>query len=376
MMKQFNQRQPDKGGIRGSAKATISLPLAQPAANKTSSENTSTSQTNTEDAKGSVRHLLHPCSYMSTQLIPSPDPASTISITSSTTNPYAAARSALDRDGYVVLPASLFPSFNLTALRKAALRLTTAARNGSWPYIRTLPKQFPPWPQDPNNGIWGVQHLLHPDNPDHLVFARSYFDEELLKYVSALIGSEEEDLTMELYNMLVRPDKPFELRWHRDDIPASATPEEELERLQKPGYHAQWNLALYDDASLVLVPGSHKRARTEEERNALPYAPSLPSQITVHLKAGEVAFYNNNILHRGVYDETKERMTLHGSIGTKAAGKQRARNVLQHGVGEWAEKWDLSNEQGEWVQRAKSMRERLVELGRGSGDVGFYAEDE
>jgi hypothetical protein len=67
MMKQFNQRQPDKGGIRGSAKATISLPLAQPAANKTSSENTSTSKTNTEDAKGSVRHLLHPCPYMSTQ---------------------------------------------------------------------------------------------------------------------------------------------------------------------------------------------------------------------------------------------------------------------------------------------------------------------
>jgi hypothetical protein len=217
---------------------------------------------------------------------------------------------------------------------------------------------------------------MHPDNPDHIVFARSYFDEELLKYVSALIGCEEEDLTMELYNMLVRPDKKFELRWHRDDIPASATPEEELERLQEPGYHAQWNLALYDDASLVLIPGSHRRARTKEERDAHPYQSHIPDQITVHLKAGEVAFYNNNILHRGVYDETKERMTLHGSIGTKAAGKHRARNVLQHGVGEWAENWDLSNEQGEWVQRAKGMRERLVELGRGSGDVGFYAEDE
>jgi hypothetical protein len=221
-----------------------------------------------------------------------------------------------------------------------------------------------------------VQHLLHPSNPDHLVFARSYFDAELLKYVGALIGCNQDDLTMELYNMLVRPEKKFELRWHRDDVPASASPDEERERLQKPGWHAQWNLALYDDASLILIPGSHKRARTDAERAADPYESYLPGQITVKLKAGEVAFYNNNILHRGVYDENKERMTLHGSIGTRAAGKERARNVLQHGVGEWAEKWDLEGEQGEWVGRAKGMRERLVELGRGSGDVGFFAEDE
>jgi hypothetical protein len=276
----------------------------------------------------------------------------------------------------VILSASLFPSFDLEALRAAAGRITTAARTGTWPYIRTLPKQFPPWPQDPSNGIWGVQHLLHPDNPDHIVFARSYFDAELLKYVGALIGCEEEDLTMELYNMLVRPDRDFELRWHRDDVPATATAEEELERLRKPGWHAQWNLALYDDSSLVLIPGSHARPRTEVERNADPYESTLPYQITVKLKAGEMAFYNNNILHRGVYDSTKERMTLHGSIGTKAAGKQRARNVLQHGVGEWAGKWNLEGEKGEWVGRAKAMRDRLVSLGNESGDVGYFAEDE
>jgi hypothetical protein len=298
------------------------------------------------------------------------------SITTSTTDPFTAARAALDRDGYVVLSASLFPSFDLDALRSAASRITDAARTGTWPYIRTLPKQFPPWPQDPSSGIWGVQHLLHPSNPDHIIFARSYFDAELLRYVGALIGCSQDDLTMELYNMLVRPDAPFELRWHRDDIPATATPEEELERLNKPGWHAQWNLALFDDSSLILVPGSHTRARTDAERNAEPYEPHVPGQITVSLKAGEVAFYNNNILHRGVYDCAKERMTLHGSIGTKQAGMQRARNVLQHGVGEWAAQWDLGGEEGEWVDRARGMRERLVALGKESGDVGFFAEGE
>jgi hypothetical protein len=222
----------------------------------------------------------------------------------------------------------------------------------------------------------GVQHLLHPSNSDHLTFAKSYFDSELLKYVGALIGCGEDDLTMELYNMLVRPDKDFSLRWHRDDIAATATSEEELERLQKPGHHAQWNLALYDDSSLVLVPGSHKRARTDTERNADPYEAHMPDQLTVHLKAGEFAFYNNNILHRGVYDSTKERMTLHGSIGTTLAGSERARNVLQHGVGDWAKEYNFDDFEPEMAARAKKMREKLVEMGKESGDVGFFSKDE
>ncbi|KAL6705569.1 hypothetical protein ACN47E_006516 [Coniothyrium glycines] len=301
---------------------------------------------------------------------------SSSNITTSDHDSYAAARAALDRDGFVVLSTSLFPSFDLEALRTAASRITIAARSGKWPYIRTLPKQFPPWPQDHSNGIWGVQHLLHPSNSDHLTFAKSYFDAELLKYVAALIDCKENDLTMELYNMLVRPDRDFSLRWHRDDISADATAEQELARLNKPSYHAQWNLALYDDTSLVLIPGSHRRARTDRERNADPYEETLPEQITVQLKAGEVAFYNNNILHRGVYDSTKERMTLHGSIGTTAAGSERARNVLQHGVGEWAKEYDFEEFEPAMVERAKQMRARLVDLGQSSGDVGFFSKNE
>jgi hypothetical protein len=132
---------------------------------------------------------------------------------------------------------------------------------------------------------------------------------------------------------------------------------------------------------MTIHRSSSSQARTHVLEQKLsetpdPYESKLPDQITVKLKAGELAFYNNNILHRGVYDSTKERMTLHGSIGTKAAGKQRARNVLQHGVGEWAGKWNLEGEKGEWVGRAKAMRDRLVSLGNESGDVGYFAEDE
>jgi len=307
-------------------------------------------------------------------------PTTTDSTTISTnipTDPYKAALASLERDGFVVLPATLFPSFDLPSLRAAASRLTASARSGKWPYIRTLPKQFPPWSSDPSNGIWGVQHLMHPSNPDHLTFAASYFDKELLKYVATLIGCEQGELVMELYNMLVRPDGAFSLRWHRDDIPAHATDEEEMAKLSHKGWHAQWNLALYDDSSLVVVPGSHKRARTAAERAADPYEPNMPGQLVVKLKAGEVAFYNNNILHRGVYDERKERMTLHGCIGSTKDDGRRAMNVLQHGIGQWVKGYafeDVENE--EWTARAREMREKLVEMGDRAGDVGFFSKDE
>ncbi|KAF2715698.1 phytanoyl-CoA dioxygenase family protein [Pleomassaria siparia CBS 279.74] len=294
-------------------------------------------------------------------------------------DPYKAALDSLKRDGFVVLPASLFPSFDLPSLRTAASHLAATARTGKWPYIRTLPKQFPPWGSDPSAGIWGVQHLMHPSNPDHLTFAKSYFDEELLRYVQTLVGCAREELVMELYNMLVRPDKAFELRWHRDDIPASATDEEETSRLGHDGWHAQWNLALYDDASLIVVPGSHKRARTAAERGADPYEANLPGQLVVKLKAGEVAFYDNNILHRGVYDATKERMTLHGCIGSTRGDGSRARNVLQHGVGDWVRGYAFEDAERlgeEWVGRARVMREKLVSLGEKAGDVGFFSKDE
>ncbi|KAF2744024.1 phytanoyl-CoA dioxygenase family protein [Sporormia fimetaria CBS 119925] len=317
-----------------------------------------------------------------------PSPSTTIS-PSVPTNPYTTAHAHLLTHGFVILPATLFPSFSLPSLRAAATRLTHSARTGHWPYIRTLPKQFPPWPSDPSHGIWGVQHLLHPSNPDALLFARSYFDSELLRYACAMMGMTSsknnekdgrEELVMELYNLLVRPDDKFALRWHRDDIAADATKEEEEARLCPPegkpsAKHTQWNLALYDDASLIVVPGSHRRARTEVERNAHPYEDDMPGQMVVRLKAGEVVFYDNNILHRGVYDSSVERATLHGSVGSVGGG-ERARNVLQHGVGEWVGGIKYLEGEEEWMRVAEGMRERLVELGRVSGDVGFFSKEE
>ncbi|KAJ5945597.1 Phytanoyl-CoA dioxygenase [Penicillium verhagenii] len=199
---------------------------------------------------------------------------------------------ALQRDGFVVVRNLLTPS-EITHYRTIATKATTKTRTGGWPHFRTVPKQFPPWPSTPppasEGGIWGVQHLLHPDMEDRQSFAQCYFSAPILQVVEELVGvsngttpSSEEPLVMELFNLLVAPEtKDFELRWHRDDIPETATAEEELAQLaaKSPGgrqSHAQYNLALCPDASLIVVPGSHRRARTEIERNAEPYEPFCP----------------------------------------------------------------------------------------------------
>lgn len=288
----------------------------------------------------------------------------------------SAIRDSLARDGFVLIPSFYSPS-EITRLREAASTVTDLGRTGKWPFIRTLPKQFPPWNSDVSNGIWGVQHLMHPDIPSSArqAFIESYFDSKLLDVVKAIISDDErevqdEELVMELYNLLVRPDRDFELRWHRDGISKEASPSDELSILSQRVWHTQWNAALDDDSSLVIIPGSHLRASTDAERAADPYAPELEGMKIVHMKAGDIVFYNNNILHRGVYEAGKERMTLHGAVGCVAGGNGRAVNVLQHGVGEWVERLKLDCLEGEERVRAEGMRGRLVELGSANPEVG------
>lgn len=210
--------------------------------------------------------------------------------------------------------------------------------------------------------------------PEREVFAESYFHNTMIEVITRLLSCESDKLILELYNMLVRPDRDFALRWHRDDIPPSVSAEEELERLTEPMLHAQWNLALYDDASLVVVPGSHNRARTDMERNADPYEDDMPGQKIVKMDAGDVLFYNNNILHRGVYDCKVERMTLHGTMGIAGSDPARARNILQHGIGDWAAEADFSGLSGNMAMLASGMQRRLLEVGKG-GNVGFSQVD-
>ncbi|KAL1915234.1 uncharacterized protein VTP21DRAFT_7510 [Calcarisporiella thermophila] len=238
----------------------------------------------------------------------------------------------LDEDGYVVVDGLIPPEME-QPLKEACERIIAKARNDEWKHRRIAGVQFPPWPED-GPDVWGIQHVMHPDLGEP-IFAQWYGSPALLGAVCDILGVKEEELQLELFNLLINPrESDYQLTWHRDAIPIDATEEEEREKLKIPHYGTQWNTALYDDDALIVVPGSHLRVRTPEERDTMisdGYAP-LPGEKVVKLKAGQTVFYNNNILHRARYSCKQRRVTLHACMGCTVGGAHRAQNILQHGL--------------------------------------------
>ncbi|KAL7411360.1 hypothetical protein BDY24DRAFT_410260 [Mrakia frigida] len=232
-------------------------------------------------------------------------------------------------NGFVIVD-GLIPSELMSELLESADRVTEKGRKGEWKDVRVVGKQFPPFP--PGEDIWGIQHLMHPDL-ESPVFASWYGSEPILDVSAKLLGCRREEMQLELFNLLVNPqEKDFALSWHRDDVKAEVSSEEEAEKLKIEHHGIQWNCALYDDDCLIAVPSSHSRVRTPEERaaNAIPGA-EMPGQAIISLKAGQTTFYNNNILHVGKYNLKVKRRTLHGCYGSPPPGDlNRAQNILQH----------------------------------------------
>jgi len=139
---------------------------------------------------------------------------------------------------------------------------------------------------------------------------------------------------LELFNLLINPiHSNFSLMWHRDDIRSTVSDEEEYRLLNlRSRFGIQWNTALYSDDCLYVVPGTHKRIRTPEQRQLQiddPFSKDMPGAICVHLDAGQTLFYDNAILHCGVYDKDVKRATLHASIGITCGGEHRARGLFE-----------------------------------------------
>ncbi|EMD35931.1 hypothetical protein CERSUDRAFT_115834 [Gelatoporia subvermispora B] len=241
-----------------------------------------------------------------------------------------------EEQGYVIIP-DLIPEPVRTELEEACARVIARTRSGEWTHRRTVGRQFPPFNQA-HPDSWGVQHVMHPDLHEPS-YASWYTSRPLLDAATELLGCQEDELQMELFNLLINPEShAFSLRWHRDDVRETATVDEEREALAVWHHGVQWNSALYKDSCLYVVPSSHKLPRSPEQRahSSTMDAPTspldMPGAIQVVLQPGETVFYNSNILHCATYDPHQRRATLHACMGSTRGGASRARNILQHGL--------------------------------------------
>ena len=106
--------------------------------------------------------------------------------------------------------------------------------------------------------------------------------------------------------------------WHRDLHPIDTAPlQGYIDDIIETGpRYIQWNIPLYDDSVLWVVPGSHLRLNTGQENKQLLADPRVPLSdgIQTHLKAGDGVVYILPILHWGSNYSTKTRRTIHGGF--------------------------------------------------------------
>lgn len=105
----------------------------------------------------------------------------------------------------------------------------------------------------------------------------------------------------------------YNLHWHRDiDHKYDALMPFKDDRND----HVQFNGALEEDDSFVVVPKSHRRAILPEEIEALgrDHRGDLPGQIRVKLQPGDVVMMDAHALHRGSARAGAPRLSLHFSF--------------------------------------------------------------
>lgn len=221
------------------------------------------------------------------------------------------------REGLTVLRGVIPPSL-LTDLRKESETARAIARERSGPQAQRL------------QPVYAYEQLNHQPFRDFLHLPG------MQAAVKNILGSDHGPT--DILGILLEPaERAWCTHWHRDwgyniaDLDLDAF----FAACKKPGMFNQLNGALYDDHSLWVVPGSHNRHDTAEERTAFSRIPppgpdlaaaatdeererlcqeyvyQMPGAARVPLFAGDVAFYRACGWHIGVYVPYTKRATLH-----------------------------------------------------------------
>ena len=140
--------------------------------------------------------------------------------------------------------------------------------------------------------------------------------DETLEIASQLLCEPEPCITEMM--MMCNPvrDWPGGTGWHRDIHPVDMAPLDALtaDLIENGPRYTQWNVPLYDDSVLWVIPESHRRRNTEQENAELlkDRAAPVTGGIPVELNAGDGVVYINYLNHTGSNYTTKKRRTLHG----------------------------------------------------------------
>lgn len=219
-------------------------------------------------------------------------------------------------DGYIILR-NVIPPADLDKMRSGVETLVDRQR-AIWARDRK--------PNEPAGGQWDLtaqpRVILNQVVDTETAYVIDFFTGDNTLGVAQQLtkGPEMAPIVMWVMCSPVRDHGPA--NWHRDLGPHKEPPLRGLEAdlLENgPGF-VQWNVPLYDDDVLWVVPRSHRRINTDQEdrellaNNRAPLSSGMP----VRLRAGDGVVYINALLHWGSNYSTKLRRTLH--FGGRAFG--------------------------------------------------------
>ena len=218
-------------------------------------------------------------------------------------------------EGYVILRHCIPPEM-LDAVRTACEKMVDRQR-AIWARERT--------PDAPAGGVWetAAQPRLHLQTMGDQVDAETalaveiWLHENLQGASSELLGLEDAAVTETM--MMCNPVRDHgPAKWHRDFYPPYCAPLQSYadDILENGPRYVQWNIPLYDDNVLWVVPQSHIRRNTEEENRQIAKDARAPlaNGVQTHLNAGDGVAYILPILHWGSNYSTKLRRTIHGGF--------------------------------------------------------------
>ena len=247
------------------------------------------------------------------------------------------------REGYLIVPEVVDPA-RLPEVRRAYDLLVDRQR-ATWAAERG--------PGDPPGGVWEtapqprlqVSRDLGAQVDESSAAAVEVWAGDRLRAVAGrLLGVEDAGAT-ELMMMCspVRDHGPA--AWHRDIHPIDTAPlRGYIDDIAENGpAYIQWNIPLYDDDVLWVMPGTHARANTDQENRLLleDNRRPLPGGVQTHLRAGDGVVYITPILHWGSNYSTKLRRTVHGGFSPFALREGDAFiGHLQPAVQEVFHRWE------------------------------------
>lgn len=161
---------------------------------------------------------------------------------------------------------------------------------------------------DPRPYTWGVNEITRPEMFDADLIS-AIADPQVDAVLNALL---DRPRAWGLKLLWASQASTYNLGWHRD---VDGCYDAIMPFKPAANDHVQFNAALNEDSSFIVVPASHRRVITAAEQTAISAdrVCDLPGQIRVDLAPGDIVFMDAHAIHRGQADQGAPRLSLHYS---------------------------------------------------------------